>query len=281
MNGFTLVELLAVFALIALVTLLIVPGLSNLYNSSRNKEYTTYEDMMVEYAKTVPTSKYNGTRVCLKDLGIDNAIKNTTCNGYVVKSNDTYTPYLSCSENGNNVYKTSGYSSSLANNCRDTSGGTSSNIQINVVINNNGTEKYTNGGVCYNHINYTIKCISNSQITSFTTDFSTNVQYSNNKTVATITGTSLSFTATCKDITGDQRTISNNYSKCILSATAKCPIKNYNYTGSCNCLNSTTGQYYTRTCSNSKPTCSAACSPYSLLGGSCNRSPVYDVCYHP
>ena len=110
-KGFTLVELLAVFALLALVILLVVPGLSNLYNSNRSKEYKTYEDMMAEYAKTASASKYRGNYICLKDLGMEDVIKNATCNGYVVKSGSTFTPYLSCTKGSENVYKTNGYAS--------------------------------------------------------------------------------------------------------------------------------------------------------------------------
>ena len=99
--------------------------------------------------------------------------------------------------------------------------------------------------------------------------------------MATITGTSLSFTATCKDINGEKKNISENYPKCVYSEFPKCPVKSYNYKGSCSCLNRTTGQSYAMNCSDSKPNCSAACYPNSFKGKNCEKIPLYSKCYHP
>lgn len=91
-KGFTLVELIAVIVLIVLVMLLIVPSLTSLRNTNRNKEFTTYEDMMVEYTKTIPL--YNTkSYICLNDLNMPNINKTMTCNGYVRINGNTLTPF--------------------------------------------------------------------------------------------------------------------------------------------------------------------------------------------
>lgn len=108
-KGFTLVELIAVIVLLSLVTILIMPSLINLSNNNRQKEYTSYEDMMVEYAKVYPNYK-SKTCISLLDLKMQKINESTTCSGYVII--DTMTPYLSCTKNGENVYKTEGYDAS-------------------------------------------------------------------------------------------------------------------------------------------------------------------------
>ena len=112
-KGFTLVELLAVLVLMILVMMLIVPSLRNLSSSNKRKEYTTYEDMMVEYTKTIPGYK-SKSYVCLKDLNMQPITENISCKGYVTIS--TLKPYLSCRNKNNElIYKTDGYS--LPGNC--------------------------------------------------------------------------------------------------------------------------------------------------------------------
>ena len=108
-RGFTLIELIAVLVLVVLVMLLIVPNLSNLRNQNRNKEFKTYEDMMVEYTKTIPNYKTKGY-VCLNDLQMQKINETMDCNGYVKIENNKLTPFLSCLKSGKNVYKTEGYS---------------------------------------------------------------------------------------------------------------------------------------------------------------------------
>ena len=112
-NGFTLVELIAVIALLALVMLLIVPGLGNLSETNQEKEYKTYEDMMIEYAKAMPNTKFksdgNGKYVCLKDLDLESINSNDVCNGYVRITGNTYKSFLSCTNNGTSKYKSDGY----------------------------------------------------------------------------------------------------------------------------------------------------------------------------
>lgn len=106
-KGFTLVELLAVLVLIILIMMLIVPSLQNLSSNNKNREYTTYEDMMVEYTKTISNYK-NRTYVCLNELNMQSIAEGITCNGYVKINN--LKPYLSCTnKNRELVYKTEGY----------------------------------------------------------------------------------------------------------------------------------------------------------------------------
>lgn len=114
-NGFTLIELIAVFVLIALVSMITLPNLSNLMKNNNEKEFKTYEDMMVEYTKTVPNYK-NKMYVCLKDLNIKPINDKITCNGYVTTTNNKLTPYLYCIKNGEETYKTNDYS--LPDECR-------------------------------------------------------------------------------------------------------------------------------------------------------------------
>ena len=112
-NAFTLVELIAVIALLALVMLLIVPGLGNLSEANQEKEYKTYEDMMNEYAKAMPKTKFKsdatGKYICLKDLDLESVNSNDVCSGYVRITGNTYKAYLSCTNNGSSKYKTDGY----------------------------------------------------------------------------------------------------------------------------------------------------------------------------
>ena len=108
-KGFTLVELIAVLVLIILITLITFPNLRNLMDNNGAKEFTTYQDMMVEYAKTMSPNKYNGNYVCLSNLGMEKINNTMKCNGYVVKSGSTYTPYLYCTQNGEKQYQTNGY----------------------------------------------------------------------------------------------------------------------------------------------------------------------------
>lgn len=112
-KGFTLVELLAVLVLILLVMMLIVPSLKSLSNSNKRREYTTYEDMMIEHTKIIPGYK-NKSYVCLKELNMQPITENINCNGYVITG--TLKSYLSCKNKNNElIYQTEGYS--LPNNC--------------------------------------------------------------------------------------------------------------------------------------------------------------------
>lgn len=111
-KGFTLVELLAVIVLMSLVMMLIFPSVRKIYSSNTNKQYETYKDMMIKYAKTIPISNYkienDEKYVCLSDLGMPKINEKLTCNGYVNISQ--MKAYLTCSNGSNNVFQDSGIS---------------------------------------------------------------------------------------------------------------------------------------------------------------------------
>ena len=111
-RGFTLVELLAVIVLMSLVMMLIFPSIRKIYSSNTNKQYETYKDMMIKYAKTIPVSNYKGETdekyVCLSDLGMPKINENITCNGYVNISQ--MKAYLTCNNGSNNVFRDNGIS---------------------------------------------------------------------------------------------------------------------------------------------------------------------------
>ena len=113
-SGFTLVELIAVLVLIVLVSLLTFPNLSNLMKNNNEKEFTTYESLMVSYAKTFSLNKYvdfetNKGHICYRDLKMKPIRDSVTCNGYVEIDGNNLTPYLSCSQNDNQLYQTDNY----------------------------------------------------------------------------------------------------------------------------------------------------------------------------
>lgn len=110
-KGFTLVELVGVIVLIAVVSMLTFPALNNLRKNNNEKEFKTYEDMMVEYTRSVPDYRYKSF-ICLNQLGMNKINDNMTCHGYVEIVNNKLTPYLTCSQSGKTLYTTSGYSSS-------------------------------------------------------------------------------------------------------------------------------------------------------------------------
>ena len=108
-KGFTLVELIAVIVLIAIVSMLTFPALSNLRKNNNEKEFTTYKDMMVEYAKAIPNYK-SKSYICLQELGINKINEKMKCNGYVDISGNSLIPYLSCKDEDNNrLYETTGF----------------------------------------------------------------------------------------------------------------------------------------------------------------------------
>ena len=109
-KGFTLVELIAVIVLIALVSMLTLPNIRNLMKNNNEKEFTTYEDMMVEYTKTIPNYKKRDY-ICLNELNIKKINDNMNCNGYVEINGNTLTPYLYCVQNNSDLYKTNAYDS--------------------------------------------------------------------------------------------------------------------------------------------------------------------------
>ena len=114
-KGFTLVELIGVIVLIALVSMITFPALNNLRKNNNEKEFTTYENMMLEYARSIPDFRLKNN-ICLKDLKMNKINENMNCNGYVKINGNELKPYLTCSQSGTVLYTTTGYS--LPNECR-------------------------------------------------------------------------------------------------------------------------------------------------------------------
>lgn len=114
-KGFTLVELIAVLALLALITMIAFPSIKNLMKNNNEKEFTTYEELMIEYAKTFPIEKYKDKGyICLNELNMKKINDSMICNGYVDidYNQNIFTPYLLCSQNNEQLYKTDKYDSS-------------------------------------------------------------------------------------------------------------------------------------------------------------------------
>ncbi len=279
--GFTLVELIAVIVLLALVMMLVVPSLNRLLNENNDKRYKTYEDMMLEYTKAYPnyTSK---SKICLNDLAMKEMGSNIICNGYVDVSN--MKAYLSCVQNGKQIYVTSGYNlpSTCVTNSGSIPGGEAATFTINDSV--TGTS-YNNNGLCYvgTTIRVTLTCHSTSEITSFTSNLSGSVDYSADKKTATITGNIAAssrryhMTSTCSDIYGNGKVLNKNYTQCQLSEHPSCNLNHYDYVGTCRCVTDTGTRNVA--CSRTVTNCSRACSG-SSYSGSCSRRPVYNSCYH-
>ena len=77
-KGFTLVELLAVIVLLSLTMLLIFPSVRSIYSSNQNRQYETYEDMMIKYVKVIPKYKEK-SYICLRDLDMKKINDNISC----------------------------------------------------------------------------------------------------------------------------------------------------------------------------------------------------------
>ena len=111
-KGFTLVELIGVVVLIAIVSMLTFPALNNLRKNNNEKEFKTYEDMMVEYARSIPNYR-SKSNICLNQLtsiGLKKINETMTCNGYVNVTSNNLKAYVTCSQAGKTMYTTSGYS---------------------------------------------------------------------------------------------------------------------------------------------------------------------------
>lgn len=113
-KGFTLVELLAVIVLLSLTMLLIFPSVRSIYSSNQNKQYETYEDMMINYVKVIPKYKEK-SYICLSDLDMKKINDNISCNGYVNISN--MKSYITCKNESKTVYTSSGIENSILAKC--------------------------------------------------------------------------------------------------------------------------------------------------------------------
>ncbi|MDD2469757.1 MAG: LamG domain-containing protein [Bacilli bacterium] len=124
-NGFTLVELLAIIAILAIVITISVPSVKTLINSTRMRTHINNENKFIEAAKLylslnsslIPENIGDTAEVKLSDIQTSKHIgtikspmdKDKNCNGYILitkianKKYD-YTPHLNCVENiGNSV----------------------------------------------------------------------------------------------------------------------------------------------------------------------------------
>ena len=106
-KGFTLVELLAVVVLIAIISALTFPNIKKLIDSNSEKEFTSYEKLMITYAKSFPLIRYQDKGyICLKELKMKKIMDSMNCSGFVVISNNNFVPHLLCYQNGEMKWKT-------------------------------------------------------------------------------------------------------------------------------------------------------------------------------
>ena len=107
-NGFTLTELLIVIAIIALLTIMVLPSVNRITANNEKKKYEAFEKMVKEYAEAQEVE--NGTNLCDLD-GLEDVKK--LCSGYVTLIDGKYKAYISCPKVS---FKTSGYSASMSGN---------------------------------------------------------------------------------------------------------------------------------------------------------------------
>lgn len=110
-KGFTLMELIVAFVIMAFIMMMIFPAVLELMNNNNDEMYKSYETMMVEYAKIHPNRK-TSTRIMLEDLDELQKVKDE-CKGYVDISKTidasgkevySYKPYIKCTEKYRTCY---------------------------------------------------------------------------------------------------------------------------------------------------------------------------------
>ena len=110
-KGFTLAELLVVIAIITLISIMVFPAISKMWNTNEKKKFESYEKMTAEFAEA---NREKGL-VKLCDLGepTELAEVKNECVGYVTydATNDKYKAYINCEKA---EYKTEGFDSSLS-----------------------------------------------------------------------------------------------------------------------------------------------------------------------
>ena len=109
-KGFTLMELLATIIIMAFILIIIFPSIQKLINTTDEKKYQTYEDMMVEYAMV--NEDKTSTIFNLNELDELNDVKKN-CIGYVTVNRQTnnYKAYIKCTDK----YTTEGFDSTKIN----------------------------------------------------------------------------------------------------------------------------------------------------------------------
>ncbi len=103
-KGFTLMELLTVLVVMVIITMVVYPSVTKLLQKNSKEMYSSYEQMMVEYAKTLNSKE---RIILLKELDGLDKIKNE-CFGYVDTQEEK--AYIKCSDK----YKTTGYNNDLS-----------------------------------------------------------------------------------------------------------------------------------------------------------------------
>ena len=99
-KGFTLMELLTVLVVMVIIAMVVYPSVTKILQKNSNEMYSSYEKMMVEYAKASNSSERISA---LSELeGLDK-IKEEKCVGYVDTLEEK--AYIKCS----NKYTTKGY----------------------------------------------------------------------------------------------------------------------------------------------------------------------------
>ena len=110
-KGFTLAELLVVIAIITLISIMVFPAISKMWNTNEKKKFESYEKMTAEFAEA--NREKGSVKLC--DLGEDTDLVEVKkeCVGYVTydATNDKYKAYINCEKA---EYKTEGFNSSLS-----------------------------------------------------------------------------------------------------------------------------------------------------------------------
>ena len=110
-KGFTLAELLVVIAIITLISIMVFPAISKMWNTNEKKKFESYEKMTAEFAEA--NREKGSVKLC--DLAEDTDLVEVKkeCVGYVTydATNDKYKAYINCEKA---EYKTEGFNSSLS-----------------------------------------------------------------------------------------------------------------------------------------------------------------------
>ena len=105
-KGFTLMELVAAFVIMAFIMMIILPGIEEIIDSNDDDMYKSYEKMMIEYARVSPLKKTKSI-INLTELDELKKIKDE-CKGYVEVTIDgdkyDFKPYIKCGDKYRTCY---------------------------------------------------------------------------------------------------------------------------------------------------------------------------------
>ena len=107
-KAFTLVELLVVLGIVTLLTIIVLPSVTKMISTNKDKQYDNYEKLVAEYAEA--QGKTGITNLCDID-GLPDVKK--ACVGYVEYKDKKYKAYIHCEGDD---YKTSGYNVNYSGN---------------------------------------------------------------------------------------------------------------------------------------------------------------------